>query len=99
MFGFFVLDNFALLIYTSLLFKVEYAVVTSVYERVIVKHTTDPAPAQSDVCSETSNLGIQRNHVALQSGNGQVQSLDKNMQKNFNVNFLCIFCSVNHIMN
>lgn len=50
---------------------VEYAVVTSpskVYERVILKSTSAPAPAQSEVCTDTTNLGIERDHVALQSG-------------------------------
>lgn len=57
------------------LFKVEYAVVTNpskVYERVILKSTSAPAPAQSEVCTDTTNLGIERDHVALQSGIGQV---------------------------
>lgn len=57
------------------LLKVEYAVVTTpsnVYERVILKSTTASAPAQSEVCTDTTNLGIERDHVALQSGIGQV---------------------------
>lgn len=72
----FVLDNTvrALVVRTSHLFKVEYAVRTTptVKERVILRSTTAPDPAQSDVCSDTSNLGIERDHVALQSGIGQV---------------------------
>lgn len=73
----FVLDNTvsALVVRTSHLFKVEYAVITTpstVNERVILRSTTAPDPAQSDVCSDTSNLGIERDHVALQSGIGQV---------------------------
>lgn len=42
---------------------VEYAVITTpstVNERVILRSTTAPDPAQSDVCSDTSNLGIER---------------------------------------
>lgn len=61
----------------------EYAVVTSpskVYERVILKSTSAPAPAQSEVCTDTTNLGIERDHVALQSGIGQV-FFKKNMQR------------------
>lgn len=73
----FVLDNTvrALVIRSLYLFKEEYAVVTNpvtVKERVIVRGTSAPDPAQSEVCSETSNLGIKRDHVALQSGIGQV---------------------------
>lgn len=73
----FVLDNTvsALVIRSLYLFKEEYAVITTpttVNERVILRGTSAPDPAQSEVCSETSNLGIERDHVALQSGNGQV---------------------------
>lgn len=72
----FVLDNTvsALIVRISHLFKVEYAVRTTptVKERVILRGTAAPDPAQSDVCSDTSNLGIERDHVALQSGIGQV---------------------------
>lgn len=84
----FVLDNTvsALVVRTSHLFKVESAVKTTpgtVYERVILRSiTATSAPAQSDVCSDTSNLGIERDHVALQSGIGQVQYFKKNMQRN-----------------
>lgn len=85
----FVLDNTvsALVIRTLYLFKGEYAVVTNpvtVKERVILKSTSAPDPAQSEVCSETSNLGIERDHVALQSGIGQVliHVKEKNMQNN-----------------
>lgn len=84
---YFGLDNTvsALVVRTSHLFKVEYAVRTTpgtVYERVILRSITASAPAQSDVCSDTSNLGIERDHVALQSGIGQVQYFKKNMQRN-----------------
>lgn len=99
----FVLDNTvsALVVRTSHLFKVEYAVRTTpgtVYERVILRSITASAPAQSDVCSDTSNLGIERDHVALQSGIGQVQYFKKNMQRNFKCYFLRNILYVNHII-
>lgn len=95
----FVLDNFALFVRTSYLFEVNYPVFATVIERVVAKHSTDPVPAQSDVCSDTSNLGIERNHVALQSGIGQVQSLDKNIQKKCQSHFFRILYSLNLIIN
>lgn len=41
-------------------------------ERVVVLSVNAPAPAQSAVCTDTTNVGEERNHIALQSGIGQV---------------------------
>ncbi|XP_065928017.1 uncharacterized protein [Magallana gigas] len=46
----------------------ESTVVSLVFERVIALSTSAPAPAQSAVCTDTTNLGKERDHVALQSG-------------------------------
>ncbi|XP_062604792.1 uncharacterized protein LOC134266585 [Saccostrea cucullata] len=40
----------------------------SVYERVLLKHISVTSVSLSEVCSDTSNLGMERYHVALKSG-------------------------------
>lgn len=51
-------------------FKANYQVKTSpaVYERVILKHISVITVGQSEVCSDTLDLGMERFHVALQTG-------------------------------
>jgi hypothetical protein len=54
----------------TIVFEAEYNVTTNpvVSERVIIKHTSITTVAQSEVCTETTGLGLERYHVALQSG-------------------------------
>ena len=40
----------------------------AVYERVITKHTSVITVGQSEACNDVSNLGMERFHVALQTG-------------------------------
>ncbi|XP_062571963.1 trichohyalin-like [Saccostrea cucullata] len=58
---------------TKYLFKVltsetEVKTSPSVYERAIIKHISVTSVSQSEVCNAVSDLGQERNHVALQSG-------------------------------
>lgn len=85
--GVFLLNNCAMFVHASHLFKAESTVVSLVFERVIALSTTAPAPAQSAVCTDTTNLGKERDHVALQSGIGQVLLTNKNIRRNFSAIF------------
>ena len=40
----------------------------AVYERAITKHTSVITVGQSEACNDVSNLGMERFHVALQTG-------------------------------
>lgn len=85
-------------VHASHLFKAESTVVSLVFERVIALSTTAPAPAQSAVCTDTTNLGKERDYVALQSGIGQVLLTNKNIRRNFSAIFFNVPFSVNHII-
>lgn len=54
------------------LFEAEYEVTTSpsIYERVILRDISVTTVTQSHVCTETTGLGMERYHVALESGIG-----------------------------
>ena len=52
-------------------FKANYAVRTSpavVNERVVAKHPSVTTVGQSEVCNDLSTFGMERFHVALQTG-------------------------------
>nr|XP_022325118.1 uncharacterized protein LOC111125504 isoform X2 [Crassostrea virginica] len=56
--------------YLFSIYTANYQVTTSpaVYERVILKHISVITVGQSEVCSDTLDLGMERFHVALQTG-------------------------------